>query len=80
MAAKENPVQRFMRITNRARAVFGPAQSSSLNHPMSDENVAGLKEREADASQWETIKRSDGSTYIVLRSAPRSDGNKTADS
>lgn len=54
-----------MTATGRARAVFGPAQSSSLDHPMTRENQALLKEREADASQWETVKRPDGSTYIV---------------
>lgn len=65
MAGKSSLVQRFMKMTGRTRAVFGPAQSSSLDHPMTRENQASLKEREADASQWETVRRPDGSTYIV---------------
>ena len=68
MAGKPSFVQRFMTATGRARAVFGPAQSSPLDHPMTRENLALLKDREADASQWETVKRPDGSTYIVPRS------------
>ena len=68
MASKPSFVYRFMKATGRARAVFGPAQSSSLDHPMTSENQASLKEREADASQWETVKRPDGSTYIVPKS------------
>ncbi|MHA7154598.1 hypothetical protein [Arthrobacter sp. TMN-50] len=68
MAGKTSFVQRFMKATGRARAVFGPAQSSSLDHPMTQENQALLKDREAEASQWETVKRPDGSTYIVPKS------------
>ncbi|GAA1106922.1 hypothetical protein [Arthrobacter flavus] len=68
MASKPSFVHRFMKATGRARAVFGPAQSSALDHPMTSENQASLKEREADASQWETVKRPDGSTYIIPKS------------
>jgi hypothetical protein len=69
MPEQQGFIERFMRMTGRARAFFGPAQSSSLDHPMTDENQALLKEQQAQAGQWETITRADGSTYIVPRSA-----------
>lgn len=65
MAEKMNRAQKFMRATGKLRAIFGPSGSSSLNHPMTDANKALLLQREAEASQWETVKRADGSTYIV---------------
>lgn len=67
MAGNESRVSQFMRATGRARAVFGPAQSSPLDHPMTDANKALLADRVAEASQWETIRRADGSTYIVSK-------------
>jgi hypothetical protein len=65
MAAKESPVQRFMRATGKLRAVFGPANRSSLSHEMTEENKKLLASREAESQQWETLKRPDGSTYVV---------------
>jgi hypothetical protein len=45
--------------------IFGPAQKSGVDHPMTEANQQLLKQREAEAAQWETVKRADGSTYIV---------------
>jgi hypothetical protein len=66
MANKENAAQRFMRATGRLRAIFGPNRSS-LGHEMTDENKALLARREAETQQWETVRRPDGSTYVVPR-------------
>jgi hypothetical protein len=65
MAAKENRAQRFMRATGKLRAIFGPASRSSLSHEMTEENKKLLASREAESQQWETVKRADGSTYVV---------------
>lgn len=65
MAQKKSGTQRFMNFTGKLRVVFGPAQKSGVDHPMTDENKELLKERQADAAQWETVRRADGSTYIV---------------
>jgi hypothetical protein len=67
MANKENPAQRFMRATGRLRAIFGPANRSSLGHEMTEENKALLLRRQAESQQWETVRRPDGSTYVVPR-------------
>ena len=61
-AGKENASQRFMRATGRLRAIFGPANRSSLAHDMTEENRRLLAQREA-----ETVTRPDGSTYVVPR-------------
>ncbi|MFD1214418.1 hypothetical protein ACFQ36_20515 [Arthrobacter sp. GCM10027362] len=65
MAEKKSASQRFMGFTGKLRLIFGPAQKSGVDHPMTAENKELLKRREAEASQWETVKRADGSTYIV---------------
>ncbi|NMR29047.1 hypothetical protein [Crystallibacter degradans] len=65
MAGKKNAVQRFMNITGKLRVILGPAQKSGVDHPMTEDNRRLLQEREADAAQWETVRRADGSTYIV---------------
>ncbi|MGY2743879.1 hypothetical protein ACQCSU_14015 [Pseudarthrobacter sp. O4] len=65
--AKENPAQRFMRATGKLRAVFGPANRSSLAHEMTEQNRQLLAQREAETQQWETVHRPDGSTYVVPR-------------
>jgi hypothetical protein len=67
MAGKKSAAQRFMSATGRLRLIFGPAQKSGVDHPMTEENQELLKQREAEAAQWETVKRADGSTYIVPR-------------
>ncbi|MEW1822017.1 hypothetical protein AB0323_14725 [Arthrobacter sp. NPDC080031] len=59
--------QRFMRATGKLRVIFGPAHSSSLDHEMTEENKHLLAQRQAEAQQWETIRRPDGSTYVVPR-------------
>lgn len=63
--SKESFAQRFMRATGRLRVVFGPAHSSSLDHEMTDANKELLAQRQAETQQWETIRRADGSTYVV---------------
>ncbi|GAB2728917.1 hypothetical protein GCM10027038_29090 [Arthrobacter bambusae] len=63
--AKETMTQRFMRATGKLRIIFGPAHSSSLDHEMTEENKRLLVRRQAEAQQWETIRRPDGSTYVV---------------
>lgn len=65
--AKENPVERFMRATGRIRAILGPASRSSLRHEMTEQNKALLVQRQAETHQWETVRRPDGSTYVVPR-------------
>lgn len=60
-----NASQRFMRATGRLRAVFGPANRGSLVHEMTDENRRLLAQREVESQQWETLRRPDGSTYVV---------------
>jgi aspartate/methionine/tyrosine aminotransferase len=62
---KDNASQRFMRATGRLRAIFGPANRSSLVHDMTEENRKLLAQREAESQQWETLHRPDGSTYVV---------------
>ncbi|WP_461189014.1 hypothetical protein [Arthrobacter sp. Z4-13] len=64
---KENASQRFMRATGKLRAIFGPANRSSLIHDMTEENRRLLAQREAETRQWETVTRPDGSTYVVPR-------------
>ncbi len=64
---KESSAQRFMRRTGKLRAIFGPANRSSIGHEMTDQNRQLLAQREAETQQWETIRRPDGSTYVVPR-------------
>ncbi|KNH16112.1 hypothetical protein ACU18_14785 [Arthrobacter sp. ZBG10] len=64
---RENASQRFMRATGKLRAVFGPANRSSLGHAMTEDNRKLLAERQAESQQWETLTRPDGSTYVVPR-------------
>ena len=65
---KESLTSRFMRTTGKARMIFGPASTSPLDTPMTEENRRLLEEARArDAELWETVKRPDGSSYIVPR-------------
>ncbi|MET3810594.1 hypothetical protein [Arthrobacter sp. UYEF3] len=64
---KENAAQRFMRATGKLRAIIGPANRSSLGHEMTEQNRQLLAQREAEAQQWATLHRPDGSTYVVPR-------------
>jgi hypothetical protein len=73
MANKENAAQRFMRATGRLRAIFGPANRSSLGHEMTEENKELLARRQAEMEQWETVRRPDGSTYVV----PKNPGDQS---
>ena len=69
--AKENGAQRFMRATGKLRAVFGPANRSSLVHDMTEENRKLLAQREAETQQWETVtKRLDARARLPLRASP----------
>jgi hypothetical protein len=65
--SKENAVQRFMRATGKLRVIIGPASRTSLGHEMTEQNRQLLAQREAEAQQWETLRRPDGSTYVVPR-------------
>ncbi len=65
--AKENKAERFMRATGKLRAIFGPASRTSLGHEMTEQNRRLLVQRQAETQQWETIRRADGSTYVVPR-------------
>lgn len=68
MADKESFTAKFMRATGRVRLIFGPAQTSSLDHPMTAENQQLLKDQQAqEKAQWQTVKRADGSSYILPR-------------
>ncbi|WP_104053787.1 MULTISPECIES: hypothetical protein [unclassified Arthrobacter] len=68
MADKESFTSKFMRTTGKVRFIFGPAQTSALDHPMTDENQQLLKEQQAqEKALWETVTRADGSSYIVSR-------------
>lgn len=64
---RENFVDRFMRATWKLRAVFGPANRSDLGHEMTEQNRELLARRQAETGQWETLRRPDGSTYVVPR-------------
>ena len=66
-ADKGNASQRFMRATGKLRAIFGPANRSSLMHDMTEENRTLLAQRERETQQWETLTRPDGSTYVVAK-------------
>ncbi|PTT63030.1 hypothetical protein [Arthrobacter sp. HMWF013] len=70
---RENASQRFMRATGRLRAIFGPANRSSLVHDMTEENKRLLAQREVETQQWETLRRPDGSTYVV----PKNPGDQS---
>lgn len=63
--AMESFAHRFMRATGRLRIIFGPAHSSSLDHAMTEENQRLLRQRQAETLQWETMRRPDGSSYVV---------------
>jgi hypothetical protein len=64
---KESPAERFMRRTGKLRAIFGPASRTSIGHEMTEQNRQLLAQREAETQQWETLRRPDGSTYVVPR-------------
>jgi hypothetical protein len=63
--AGENFVQRFMRATGKLRFFFGPAHRGTTEGEMTAESKVLLAQREAEAQQWETVVRPDGSTYVV---------------
>ncbi len=59
-------VQKFMAATDKLRAIFGPAQSSSRDHEMTKANQESLAAMQAEtAAAYETVTRPDGSTYLV---------------
>lgn len=63
--AKMPFVNRLMRFTGHLRYILGPASSSPLDHEMTSENKALLERQEAASQAFETVKRPDGSTYLV---------------
>lgn len=69
----DNASQRFMHKMGKLRMIFGPANRSALGHDMTEQNRQLLAQREAETLQWETLRRPDGSTYVV----PRDPGDKS---
>ena len=68
MAGKGSITDRFMRATGKARMIFGPAQRSSVNHAMTEDNKRLLEAQQAEEkAKWETVTRADGSSYILPR-------------
>jgi hypothetical protein len=65
--AKTPFVHKMMRFTGRLRYIFGPASSSPLDQEMTPENKALLVQQEAAVEAFVTVKRADGSTYLVPR-------------
>lgn len=65
--AKTPFVQKLMSFTGRLRYIFGPASSSPLDHEMTPENKDLLVQQQAAAEEFVTVKRADGSTYLVPR-------------
>ncbi|MCB4208727.1 hypothetical protein [Arthrobacter sp. UM1] len=58
--------QKFMDATGKLRMFFGPAESSSRDHEMTEENKRSLAEMQAQTeAQYETVRRPDGSTYLI---------------
>lgn len=72
-ANKGNASQRFMRAMGKLRVILGPANRSSLVHDMTEENRSLLTQREKETQQWETLRRPDGSTYVV----PKNPGDQS---
>ena len=72
-ANKGNASQRFMRAMGKLRVILGPANRSSLAHDMTEENRSLLTQREKETQQWETLRRPDGSTYVV----PKNPGDQS---
>lgn len=65
---KENRAQRFMRMTGKLRMFFGSATRTDLHHAMTEENRKLLEaQQQATAAQFETVRRADGTTYLVPR-------------
>ncbi|MEE2522579.1 hypothetical protein V1639_08535 [Pseudarthrobacter sp. J75] len=65
---KENRAQRFMRLTGKLRMFFGPATRTDLHHAMTEENRRLLAaQQQAASAQFETVRRADGTTYLVPR-------------
>lgn len=58
-------VEKFMNTTGKLRAVFGPAHITSIDHDMTSANRELLEKCQAETQQWETLRRPDGSTYVV---------------
>ena len=68
MAGKGSITDRFMRATGKARMIFGPAQRSSVNHAMTEDNKRLLEAQQAEEkAKWETVTRADGGSYILPR-------------
>lgn len=66
---QERFVDKFMRATGRWRLIFGSASRSPLDHEMTEANKVLLEQRQAEAQQWTTLRRPDGTTYVVPKDA-----------
>lgn len=63
---KTSFVSRFMNFTGKSRSVFGPAEVSAINSAMTPEKVAEMEARQKHIeSQFRTIERADGTSYMV---------------
>ncbi|MBT1003446.1 hypothetical protein KIH31_12610 [Paenarthrobacter sp. DKR-5] len=69
MAEAEGFASRFMKLTGKLRIFFGPAQQGSLEGPVIVRRDAAQLRREAELSQWETVRNPDGTTYLRERPA-----------
>lgn len=66
--------ERSGHATGKLRAVFDPANRSSLDHEMSEANRRLLEQREQESQQWETLRRPDDSNYVVPKNPASDDG------
>ncbi len=71
MATRDGFAIRFMGVTGKLRAFFGPAQQGSVAGPVVYRNDAAQKERQQQLQQWEVVRNLDGSTYLVDRASDR---------
>lgn len=67
MKKKRRFVHRFMEITGKTSAIFGPANRSALNGPEGHAKISSeAKEASSTASQtWEVKTTSAGEHYVI---------------
>ncbi|NJC24314.1 hypothetical protein BJ994_003390 [Arthrobacter pigmenti] len=59
--------ERLMKATGKLRMVFGPADQGALGGPVQYVDDAAHRERQKQLQQWDVVRNSDGSTYLVSR-------------
>ena len=67
MARNDGFAVRFMGLTGKLRMFFGPAQQGSVAGPVVYRDDAAQQQRQRQLQQWEVVRNSDGSTYLVNR-------------